>query len=356
VEVNGQQIDTRGIVIATGAKPLVPPIPGLGEVDYYTSDSVWSMEQLPRQLLVLGGGPIGCELAQSFARLGSRVILVDMLDRLLPREDEDVSELIQAALIRDGVQMLLGRKAIRAEKMGDLSQLVVEQHGQEEPVPFTALLIAVGRRADTQSLGLEHLGIETNRDGTIVTNQYLQTSIPSIYACGDVAGPYQFTHMASHQAWYATVNALFGWLWKFRVNYSVVPWATYTDPEVATVGLTESAARAQAVPHEVTYFNMADVNRSVTDGELTGFIKVLTPPGSDKVLGATIVGYHGSELIGDYVTAMSHGLGLNKLMATIHIYPTLGEVNKFAASTWKKAHAPERLISLLGRFQGWLRR
>ncbi len=355
VEVNGQQISTRGIVIATGAKPLVPAIPGLDKIDFYTSDSVWSMEQLPQRLLVLGGGPIGCELAQSFVRLGSEVVLVDMLERLLPREDEDVSAVIQAALGAEGVDLMLGRKAIRVEQVGGLQQLIVEHNGREEVVPFSTLLIAVGRRADTRSLGLDQLGIEINPDGTIATNRYLQTVIPSIYACGDVAGPFQFTHMASHQAWYATVNALFGWLWKFRVNYSVVPWATYTDPEVATVGLTESAARAQSVPHEVTRFNMAEVNRSVTDGESGGFIKVLTVPGSDKVLGATIVGYHGSELIGAYVTAMTQGLGLNRIMSTIHIYPTLAEVNKFAASTWKKAHAPEKLINILGRFQRWLR-
>jgi len=255
----------------------------------------------------------------------------------------------------EGVQLYLGRKAIRVVTQDDQQHLVVEYQGSEQQLPFTTLLVAVGRRPETGSLGLDALGIDLNADGTVQTNEFLQTSIPTIYACGDVAGPYQFTHMASHQAWYATVNGLFGWIWKFRVNYSVVPWATYTDPEIATVGLNELTAAERSIQYELTRFEYSGVDRAIADAEPGGFIKVLTAPGSDKVLGVTIVGYHAGELISDYVTAMTHGLGLNKMMSTIHIYPTLGELNKFAASTWKKANAPQQLIHHVGQLLRWLR-
>jgi pyruvate/2-oxoglutarate dehydrogenase complex dihydrolipoamide dehydrogenase (E3) component len=353
VEVNGQLLRTRGIVVATGASPLVPPIPGLDEVDYLTSDSVWSLTELPAKLLVLGGGPIGCELAQSFSRLGSEVVLVDMLDRILPREDSDVSEVVRESLDEDGIEILTGYKAIRFDKLTAGPCLVAEREGVETGIAFDKLLIAVGRKADTHSLGLDKLGIATNSNGTIELNDYLQTSIPTIFACGDVAGPYQFTHMASHQAWYATVNALFRWVWRFKVNYKVVPWATFTDPEVATVGLNETAAIENGVPYEVTIVDLSTVDRVLAEGESRGFIKVLTVPGKDTVLGATIVGHHASELIGEYVTAMTHGLGLGKIMSTIHIYPTMGEVNKSAASSWRKANAPEGLLEFAGKLQRW---
>lgn len=355
VEVNGRVITTRGIVIATGATPFVPPIPGLDQVKFLTSDNVWSLTELPEKLLVLGGGPIGCEMAQSFNRLGSTVTLVDMVDRILPREDADVAAIVQDQLAREGVDVRVGHKAVRFESSGERPRLMADHKGEEVAITFDKVIVAVGRRADTNGLGLDSLGIGTNPDGTIELNEFLQTVIPGIYACGDVAGPYQFTHMASHQAWYATVNALFGHIWKFRTDYSVVPWATFTDPEVATVGLNESTAAERGIDCEVTRFELSGVDRAVADGELQGFIKVLTVPGKDKVLGATIVGYHASELIGEYVTAMTHGLGLNKILSTIHIYPTLGEVNKFAASSWKKANAPEKLLEYVGKFHRWAR-
>jgi dihydrolipoamide dehydrogenase len=355
VEVNGSVITTRSIIVATGAKPFVPPIPGLEQIDLLTSDNVWALTEMPENLLILGGGPIGCELAQSFSRLGSVVTLVDMADRILPREDADVAAIVQNRLVSEGVNVLVGHRAVRFEASGEQPELLANHNGDEVAIKFDKVLVAVGRRADTKALGLDALGIGTNPDGTIELDKFLQTVIPSIYACGDVAGPYQFTHMASHQAWYATVNALFGRIWRFRVDYSVVPWATYTDPEVATVGLNEISALERGINYDVTRFELSGVDRAVAEGETQGFIKVLTVPGKDKVLGATIVGHHAGELIGEYVTAMTHGLGLNKLMSTIHIYPTFGEVNKFAASNWKKANAPEKLLEYVGKFHTWAR-
>jgi len=355
VEVAGRSITTRSMVIATGAHPFVPLIEGIEQIDYLTSDNIWSLQQLPGKLLVLGGGPIGCELAQTFARLGSQVSIVDMMDRLLPREDSEISGIIREQFEKEGLEVLLGHRAVRFESQNEKNRLVANYQGEEVDIPFDQILIAVGRKANSEELGLQELGLELNENGTVQVNEYLQTGSPNIYACGDVAGPFQFTHMASHQAWYATVNALFGSFWKFRVNYQVVPWATYTDPEVALVGLNETAAREQDISYEVTRFDMAGVDRAVAEGETLGFIKVLTVPGSDRILGATIVGNHAGELIGEYVMAMTHRLGLNKIMNTIHVYPTLGEVNKFAASSWKKAHAPERVLNIAGWFHNRLR-
>lgn len=356
VDVDGKVITTRSIVVATGACPFIPPIAGIEELDLLTSDNVWDLQELPQRLLVLGGGPIGCELAQSFARLGANVTIMDMVDRLLPREDADVAEVVQEKFVREGIKVLVDHRAVRFEKAAGSDVLIASHAGQEVTVSFDKVLVAVGRKAHTESLGLSEVGIELNSNGTLAVNEYLQTAVPNIYACGDVIGPYQFTHMASHQAWYAMVNALFGWMWKFRVNYRVVPWATYTDPEVALVGLNELSAKEQDIAYEVTRYDLEDVDRALADGESEGFIKVLTVPGSDRILGATIVGYHAGELIGEYVTAMTHGLGLNKILATIHIYPTLGEVNKFAASAWKKANAPQQLLGWVGRVHRLARR
>ena len=349
VEVGGRRISGRNIVLATGAVPFVPPIPGIAEVGALTSDDVWALRELPRRLVVMGAGPIGCELAQSFQRLGSQVTLIDMADRVLPKEDPDVSELIASVLRSEGIEVLTGHKAERFE-MGAQKQLIATCQGRSVGITFDEVLVAVGRRAHTQSLGLEDLGIELNRDGTVVVDRYLRTSVRSIYACGDVAGPYQFTHMASHQAWYAAVNALFGRVRKFKVNYAVVPWATYTDPEVARVGLSVEEARAAGIDVEVTRHELAHVDRAIADGETRGFIKVLTRPGSDQVLGATIVAPQAGELIAEYVLAMTHGLGLKKLMGTIHIYPTSAEINKYAASAWRRSHAPAGLLRFAQRY------
>lgn len=348
-----QTLSTRSIVIATGAAPFVPPLPGLDEVGYLTSDTLWGLRELPRRLVVLGGGPIGCELAQAFARLGSQVTQVEQLPRVMVREDEEVSVFAQRALEADGVAVLTGHQALRCEREGDEKQLVVASAGIERRIAFDALLVAVGRSARLTGFGLEALGIPVNR--TVQTNEYLQTIYPNILAGGDVAGPYQFTHTAAHQAWYASVNALFGSLRKFRCDYSVIPWATFIDPEVARVGLNEQEAKAQGVAYEVTRYGIDDLDRAIADSAALGFVKVLTVPGKDKILGVTIVGVHAADLLAEYVLAMKHGLGLNKILGTIHTYPTLAEANKYAAGEWKRAHQPVKLLEWVARFHAWRR-
>ncbi len=355
VEVNGRRISARQIVIASGARPFVPPIPGLNTIDYLTSDSLWGLEQQPSSLLVMGAGPIGCELAQAFSRLGTAVTLVDMADRLLPREDPDVSAHLDATFEKAGIDVRTGYRAVgfATTPEGGVAEFDVE--GETVSLPFERLLVAIGRRANVENMGLEALGIELNNTGTIAVNDYLQTTIPTIYACGDVAGPYQFTHMASHQAWFAVVNALFGWAWRFKVDYSVVPWATFTDPEVARVGMSETEAEAAGVSYEVTRYDLDDLDRAMADSEAHGYVKVLTASGSDRILGATVVGYHAAELLAEYVLAMRHGLGLAKIMGTIHVYPTLTESSKFVASEWRKARKPEGLLSWVERVHQWRR-
>ncbi len=351
-----QTLNTRAIVIAAGARPYVPPIPGIEEVGYVTSDTVWELRQLPKRLVVLGGGPIGSELAQCFARLGSQVTQVEMLPRILIREDPEISQMVTDRFKAEGINVLVNHKARAFRSENGEKALFAEHGGREIRIPFDQVLVAVGRAATTQGYGLEELGIPVTKSGTVETNDYLQTLYPNIYACGDVAGPYQFTHTASHQAWYAAVNALFGGLRRFRADYSVIPWATFTDPEVARVGLNETEARERNVPHEVTVYRLEDLDRAIADGEAHGIVKVLTAPGrSGKVLGATIAGEHAGDLIVEYILAMRHGLGLNKILATIHVYPTLAEANKYAAGVWKKAHAPQELLRWVERYHSWRR-
>ena len=413
-----QRLTARSIVIAAGARPIVPPLPGLDDVGYVTSDTLWDefakLDEVPKRLVVLGGGPIGCELAQSFARLGAQVTQVEMGDRIMVREDEEVSEFAKASLEADGVQVLTGHKALRCglrpstvtasaakqsmdrhaslamtekrglamtekrglamtekrglamtEKRGLAMTekegvdtpfekcLIVEHNGQEQVIPFDQLLCAVGRVARLQGYGLEDIGVPTHR--TVETNEYLQTLYPNIYAAGDVAGPFQFTHTAAHQAWYAAVNALFGDFKSFKVDYRVIPWATFIDPEVARVGLNEQEAKAQGIAYEVTQYGIDDLDRAIADSEARGFVKVLSVPGKDKILGVTIVGAHAADLLAEYVLAMKHGLGLNKILGTIHTYPTLAEANKYAAGEWKRAHAPQKLLAWVKKFHDWRR-
>ncbi len=355
VEVDGRRITARNIVIASGARPRVPDIPGLSDIDYLTSDSVWELDELPRRLLVLGAGPIGCELAQAMARLGSKVTLATRADRVLPKEDPDASALVLARFEAEGIDVLVGHEAKRFRRAdGDRSCLFAAGDGERE-VAFDRVLLAVGRSANVEGLGLEELGIGLTAGGTLDVDEHLATAMPTIYACGDVAGPYLFTHMASHQAWYAAVNALFGDFRCFKVDYSVVPWATFTDPEVACVGLNQVEARQRGVDVEVTRYALDDLDRAIADGEAHGFVEVLTARGRDTILGATIVGYHAGELIGEFVLAMKHGIGLNKLLGTIHIYPTLGEANKFAAGEWRKARKPEGVLRWVERYHSWRR-
>ncbi|MES2784578.1 MAG: FAD-dependent oxidoreductase [Pseudomonadota bacterium] len=350
-------ITTRSIVIAAGARPLVPPLPGLEGVGYLTSDTLWerfgAMDELPRRLLILGGGPIGCELAQAFARLGAQVTQVEMAGRLLAREDDDVSQYALRSLAADGVRVLVDHKALRCEVVDGEKALIAQTAGHEVRIAFDAIICAVGRAARLTGYGLEDIGIPVDR--TVETNEYLQTLYPNIYAAGDVAGPYQFTHAASHQAWYATVNALFAGLRSFKADYRVMPSATFIDPEIARVGLNERDAKQQAVPYEITRYGIDDLDRAIADGEAHGFVKVLTVPGKDKILGVTIVGSHAAELLAEYVLAMKHGLGLNKILGTIHTYPTWSEANKYAAGQWRRSHQPRRLLEWVGRYHAWKR-
>jgi len=352
-----RRLTARSIVIATGARPVVPPLPGLQEVGCLTSDTLWDelakLDDIPQRIVVLGGGPMGCELAQCFARLGAQVTQVEMGERILVREDPEVSALAQEALQADGVQLLTAHQALRCERRGEDKILVATAQGQEVEIVFDALVCAVGRQARLQGYGLEDIGVPVHR--TVDTNAYLQTLYPHIYAAGDVAGPWQFTHTAAHQAWYAAVNALFGDIKLFKVDDRVIPWAIFIDPEVARVGLNEQEAQAQGIAYEVTKYRMDDLDRAIADSEAHGFVKVLTVPGQDRILGVTIVGTHAGDLLAEYVLAMKHGLGLNKILGTLHSYPTMAEANKYAAGQWKRAHAPHKLLAWLKRFHDWRR-
>ena len=356
---SSRQLTARTIVIAAGAEPFVPPIPGLAEAGYLTSDTLWQLRERPQRLVVLGGGPIGSELAQAFARLGSTVTQVEMQPRLLQREDPEVSEAVRQRFVAEGIDVRVGTTATSVVVDNGERILLCDQDGQPVRIAFDQIIVAVGRAARLTGYGLDTLGIETT--GRLEVNDFLQTRFPNIYAVGDVAGPYQFTHTAAHMAWYAAVNGLFEPLLalrggKFKVDYSVIPWATFTEPEVARVGLNETDARAQGIAYEVTTFDLAELDRAIADGEAHGMVKVLTVPGKDRILGVTIVGEHAGDLIAEYVLAMRHGLGLNKLLGTIHIYPTLAEANKYAAGAWKQAHKPEALLRLVARFHAWRRR
>ncbi len=348
-----QRLTTRAIVIAAGADPVIPPIEGLEGTGFLTSDTMWDafaqMDEPPARVVVLGGGPIGCELSQALARLGSQVTQLEMEDRVLGREDTEVSALAKAFLEASGVRVLTGHRAARVGK----GQLVADHKGAEVAIPFDTLIVAVGRAARLRGYGLEQLGIDTEK--TVVTDDFLATKFPNIYAAGDVAGPFQLTHVASHQAWFASVNALFGQFKRFKADYRVIPAVTFLDPEVARVGINESEAKEQGIDYEVTRYDLDDLDRAIAESETKGFVKVLTPPGKDTILGATIVGAHAGELLAEYVLAMKHKLGLGKILGTIHSYPTMAEANKFAAGEWKKKHKPEGLLKLVEKYHAWRR-
>lgn len=348
-----QRLTTKNIVIAAGARPFVPPIPGLADVKPLHSDNIWQIRTLPKRLVVLGGGPIGCELTQCFARFGAQVTQVEMAPRIMIREDADVSAIVKAKFEQEGVTVLVNHKAIKVVVENGEKYLVVESEGQEKKIAFDEILCAVGRIANTTGYGLEELGIPAKR--VVETNEYLETIYPNIFACGDVAGPYQFTHTASHMAWYTAVNALFGKFKKFKVDYSVVPWATFTDPEVARVGLNEQEAQEKGIAHDVHVYGIDDLDRAIADGEAHGFVKVITPKGSDKILGATIVGEHAGDLLVEFVAAMKHGFGLEGILSTIHTYPTLGEANKFAAGVYKRSTATVGKLAVGKALNDWTR-
>lgn len=356
VEVNGRTLTTKNIVIATGARPLVPAIDGLKDVKYVTSDNLWKLTELPKRFLVLGGGPIGCELAQCFARFGSQVTIVEKAERLMTKEDPEVSRVIEARFKEEGIRVLTKTTAenfeLRTENQATKQILIASG----EQIEFDVVLVALGRKPNTQNMGFENLDLEFNDNGTLKVDAYLRTTkYKNIFACGDVAGPYQLTHMASHQAWFTSINSMFQPFKKFKVDYSVVPWATFTDPEVATVGLTEIQAKQEKVDFEVTQYDLAKNDRAVAESENEGFVRVITKKGTDKILGASIVAPAASDMLMGFVSAMKHNYGLNKIMSTTHPYPNFSEANKFAASQWKQKHKPEWVFKYLKMFHSWRR-
>ncbi len=355
VEVNGKILTTKSIVVATGARPFVPPTPGLEDVPYSHSDNIWELRNQPKHLAVIGGGPIGSELAQAFRRLGSEVTIFNRGPGILPREDMDMVKLVCDVFEKDGLNLLDVTEIERIEKLNNSSRIHFSRNDKKQFLDVDHILVAVGRRPNTSGFGLEELGVELNKNGTIKVDPYLRTNIRNIFACGDVAGPFQFTHMAGHQAWFATVNALFAPFKKFAVDYSVVPWCTYTDPELARVGLSEDEAKAQNIPHEVTTYGLDDLDRAITDRTDYGKVKVITPPGKDKILGAAICGVHAGDLLAEFTLAMKHGIGLNKILGTIHPYPTMSEANKMLAGAWRKNHAPAGVLRWLEKFHSWRR-
>ena len=348
-----RRLTTRSIVIAAGGEPFVPPIPGLAEAGFLTSETMWDVlverDEVPARLTIIGGGPIGTEMAQAFARLGSSVTQVEAGPHILPNEDEEVSDFIAETLRREGVDVRTGQEAVRCEG----KSLIVKSGDGESAIPFDDIIVAVGRKARLTGYGLEQLGVETGK--TLVVDETLKTLYPNIFAVGDVAGPYQFTHFAAHQAWYAAVNALFGSFRTFRADYSVIPWTTFTDPEVAHVGHSVATARAAGVAFEVVRYDLAHLDRAVTEGAYRGFVKVLVQPGKDRIVGVTIVAAQAGEMLAEFVLAMKHGLGLAKILGTIHAYPTMAEANKYAAGEWKRANQPERLLKWAERYHRWRR-
>ncbi len=353
VKVGEEVFSTRSIIIATGARPFVPNFVGLDQIEYLTSDNVWELNELPRKLVILGGGPIGSELTQCFARLGSNVTQIASSDRLLPKEDADVGSFVLEKFKEEGVLVLTEHKAIRIEKDGERKFVICKHLDQEVKVEFDQLLIALGRKANVTGFGLEGLDVELTAHGTIQTDTFLRTNYPNIYAAGDVAGPYQFTHFAAHQAWYASINALLSPFKTFKANYQVIPWCTYLDPEVARVGLSEDEARKNGIGYIVTKYNLSELDRAITDSKDSGFVKVLTTKRGGKILGAVIVGEHAGDLITEFVTAMKYGLSLNKILGTIHIYPTFAESNKYVAGEWKRQNTAKFLFGILKAFNAW---
>jgi len=356
VTVNDRILTTKNIIVATGAKPMVPDLPGLDQIKYLTSDNIWDIRILPKTFLVLGAGPIGCELAQGFSRLGSKVILVQRGSRIMKKEDPDAAQIVLDRFQAEGIQVLLNHSAKAIDVFGEEKQLVCDHDGKQIRIPFDEILIALGRTPNVKGFGLEELGIELNKSKHIETNEFLQTNFSNIYCSGDVHGRYLFTHTAAHESWYSAVNALFGRFKKFIVDYNTIPWATYTDPEVARVGINETEAKLAHIDYEMVKYGIDDLDRAIADSENYGFVKVLTVPGKDKILGVTIVGNHAADVISEFVLAMKHGIGLNKILGTIHIYPTMAEANKYAAGLWKKNHAPQKLLAWIKKYHAWMRK
>jgi len=351
VQVGDKILTTKNIIIATGAAPYVPPIPGLTDAPYVTSDTIWDIRELPKKLVVIGGGPIGSELSQAMSRLGSEVTVIEGGSQILKKEDPQFSNLIKKRFESEGIKVLTEHSAVEVLTLEDGTHALRCTHnGQSVDVPFSLLLVALGRRARVTGFGLEELGIEINKNQTLEADIFLRTNVPNIYVCGDVTGPYQFTHFGAHQAYYAVVNALFSPFKKTKADYSIVPWCTFTDPEVAHVGLNETEAKKKNVPYKIFEYSFSELDRAITDGDDYGFMRVLVKPGKDTILGVTIAGSRASDLIAEFVLAMKYGLGLSKILSTIHLYPSYPEANKALAGVWKKQTAPRWVFPLLKRY------
>jgi len=356
VQVGERVLTTKNIIIATGARPLLPGIPGLDATDYYTSDTIWDLRTCPKRLLVVGGGPVGVEMAQAFQRLGASVTLIDREPRILSREDDDVSRFVTEKLTQEGVTVLPSHRAVEFYPRGSSNVVRCASPDGQLEIEFDKALIALGRQPNIEGFGVDELGIGITDAKRLASDRFMRTNYPNIFGCGDVTGDYQFTHVPAHEAWYASANALFRPWWRFASDYQYIPMVTFTDPEVARVGFNEREAHAKAIPYEISKYGIDDLDRAITDGDAEGFVKVMTVPGKDKILGVTIVGPHGGELLAEYALAMKHGIGLNKILATVHAYPTLAEANKFAAGVWKKAHAPQGVLGFLQKYHRWNRR
>ena len=358
VEVDGKKLSTRAIVVASGARPFVPPIKGLDQIEYYTSDTIWKIRHLPKRMVIIGGGPIGSELTQCFASFGAEVTQVEGAQRIMTREDADASEIVMHHFRELGVNLLTSTRAEEVIVEGENKFLVCKnkESGETMRIPFDGLLVAVGRSPRGDSVpGLLDIGVEVDKRGAIVVDDTLRTAVSNVYACGDIIGSYQFTHTAAHSGYYAAMNALFSPLHNRRVDWSVVPWCTFTHPEVARVGLSEDEARKKNLAFEVTKYGIDDLDRAIADENAVGFVKILTPPGSGKILGVTIVGEHAGDLLHEYIVAMKNGLKLSGIISAIHIYPTLAEANKFAAGEWQKNHIPPWLLNVAKRISDWRR-
>lgn len=358
VRAAGQSFTAKSFIIATGASPFVPPIQGLNQVDYLTSDTLWNLRKKPEKLVIIGGGPIGLEMAQGFNRLGISVTLVESAPQVMGREDPDVAQWIGDKLKSEGVEILTSVKIEEVKKENGRATLHFRHQLQDKQIPFSHLLVATGRKASVRGLGLEGLGVRLTKNSTIETNGFMATNHSHIYACGDVTGPFPFTHSASYQGTLAAIHALFSPLSRLpfvnlKASYTGLPWCTYTDPEVARCGLNETMAREKNISHEVIYLPLKELDRALTDGREEGFIKILTKKDSDKILGMTAVGAEAGNWTGEFVLAINQNIGLNQILKTVHAYPTLTEAAPRVAALWKKQQTSEKALRLLQKFHKW---
>ncbi len=344
--------------LCTGARATAPPVPGLQEAGYLTNETVFSLTELPSRVGVIGAGPIGCELAQSFARFGSQVFLIEAMHGIMPNEDRDAAEIVQQAMFRDGVKLLCCGKELKVQKTTEGKRLMVDSHGKGYDLVVDEILVGAGRTPNIEGLGLEQVGVEFDKNGVKV-NERLQTSNPRIFAAGDICSRYKFTHAADAMAQIVIQNALFPHPLGFgyaSVESLTMPWATFTEPEIAHVGMYEADAKQKGLDVETYTFKLDEVDRAILDGEDEGFARVHIQKGTDKVLGATIVAAHAGDMISEFSVLMKSGAGAKTLASTIHPYPTQAEVNKKVINLWRKAHFTPKTKNLLTKLFAWMRR